>query len=95
MQTGLSLNAIWNSKDCSVTSYFQCRSCATQEQAHCYLMGAEILDLRANAKQQVGNHMIYTHLCEWCTKFDSLDGLQSTGTFHSSYHILIFTILGL
>ncbi|XP_058857191.1 uncharacterized protein LOC117963269 [Acipenser ruthenus] len=53
MQTGLSLNAIWNSKDCSVTSYFQCRSCLTKEQAHCYLMGAEILDLRANAKQQI------------------------------------------
>ncbi|XP_032563587.1 Fanconi anemia group J protein isoform X2 [Chiroxiphia lanceolata] len=38
----LSLNALWDEKECSLTSYLQCRSCVTQASSPCPLIGAEV-----------------------------------------------------
>ncbi|XP_027554474.1 Fanconi anemia group J protein homolog, partial [Neopelma chrysocephalum] len=38
----LSLNALWDEKECSLTSYLQCRSCVTRASSPCPLIGAEV-----------------------------------------------------
>ncbi|XP_050784724.1 Fanconi anemia group J protein isoform X2 [Gopherus flavomarginatus] len=50
LDTGLSLNAIWNVKECSVTSYLQCRNCVIWSISPCPLIGAEISDLNNSAQ---------------------------------------------
>lgn len=50
METGLSLNAIWNMKEYSLTSYLQCRN---ESLFPCPLTGAEISDPRHIAESRV------------------------------------------
>ena len=57
METGLSLKAIWNMKECSLTSYLQCRNCINQSLFPCPLIGAEISDLRNIAESRVSLYM--------------------------------------
>ncbi|XP_007894870.2 Fanconi anemia group J protein [Callorhinchus milii] len=45
-QTGLTLNATWNSQESSLTTYLQCRNCVSQLTPHCSLIGAEIIQLK-------------------------------------------------
>ncbi|KAM6337916.1 uncharacterized protein FN964_012308 [Alca torda] len=42
LNASLSLNAIWNEKEYSLTSYLQCRSCVIQSVSPCPLIGAEV-----------------------------------------------------
>ncbi|XP_054250330.1 Fanconi anemia group J protein [Indicator indicator] len=42
LNASLSLNAIWNEKEHSLTSYLQCRSCVIQSASPCPLIGAEV-----------------------------------------------------
>lgn len=53
METGLSLNAIWNMEECSLTIYLQCRNCINQSLFLCPLIGAEISDPRNLAESRV------------------------------------------
>lgn len=57
MEKGLSLNAIWNMKECSLTSYLQCRNCINQSLFPCLLIGAEISDPRNLAESRVSLHL--------------------------------------
>ncbi|XP_067866827.1 Fanconi anemia group J protein isoform X3 [Heterodontus francisci] len=52
-QTGLSLNAIWNSQECTLTSYLQCRNCVSQSNPQCLLVGAEIIQLKNFGKPKI------------------------------------------
>ncbi|CAN0055607.1 unnamed protein product, partial [Rangifer tarandus platyrhynchus] len=52
MEKGLSLNAIWNMKECSLTSYLQCRNCINQSLFPCLLIGVEISDPRNLAESR-------------------------------------------
>ncbi|XP_071621132.1 Fanconi anemia group J protein isoform X1 [Heliangelus exortis] len=42
LDDSLSLNALWNEKEYSLTSYLQCRSCVIQSTSLCPLIGAEV-----------------------------------------------------
>ncbi|XP_069767555.1 Fanconi anemia group J protein isoform X2 [Narcine bancroftii] len=42
-QTILLLNAMWNSKESTLTCYLQCKNCVHQSSPQCLLMGAEII----------------------------------------------------
>ncbi|KYO32220.1 Fanconi anemia group J protein isoform B [Alligator mississippiensis] len=56
VDTGLSLNAIWNMKEYSLTSYLQCRTCVVRAVSPCPLVGAEIMDFSHNAQPWIGAH---------------------------------------
>ncbi|XP_062473135.1 Fanconi anemia group J protein isoform X1 [Pezoporus occidentalis] len=43
LNASLSLNAVWNEKEYSLTSYLQCRSCVIQSISPCPLIGAEVI----------------------------------------------------
>lgn len=57
METGLSVNAIWNMKECSLTRYLQCRNCINQSPFPCLLIGAEISHPRNIAESRVSLYM--------------------------------------
>lgn len=59
MQTGLSLNAIWNMKECSLTSYLQCRNCINQSLFPCPLTGTGINHTRSIAESQVSFYTFF------------------------------------
>ncbi|XP_074079656.1 Fanconi anemia group J protein [Macrotis lagotis] len=63
METGLSLNAIWNMKECSLTTYLQCRNCINQSLFPCPLIGAEITDPRNSAESRVWLLPSAVHCC--------------------------------
>ncbi|KAM6296812.1 Fanconi anemia group J protein [Aegotheles albertisi] len=49
----LSLNAIWNQKEYSLTSYLQCRSCVIKSVSPCPLIGAEVTHFNNNVQSWV------------------------------------------
>lgn len=56
---GLSLNAVWNEKEYSMTSYLQCRSCAIQSTSPCPLIGAEVTHFDNKVKSWVSQISLF------------------------------------
>ncbi|KAM6403059.1 Fanconi anemia group J protein [Rhynochetos jubatus] len=59
----LSLNAIWNEKAYSLTSYLQCRSCVTQSISPCPLIGAKVTYFNNKVKSWVWLLPSSVHYC--------------------------------
>ncbi|XP_017586370.1 PREDICTED: uncharacterized protein LOC108445887, partial [Corvus brachyrhynchos] len=62
----LSLNAIWNEKESSLTSYLQCRSCVLQSISPCPLIGAEVTHFRNKVQSWVSQIGLFCIIkCSW------------------------------
>lgn len=61
VNAGLSLNAIWNEKEYSLTSYLQCRNCVIQSISACPLIGAEVTHFNNKVQSQVSKLGYYVY----------------------------------
>ncbi|XP_040506023.1 Fanconi anemia group J protein homolog isoform X1 [Gallus gallus] len=59
----LSLNAVWNEKEYSLTSYLQCRNCLVQSVSPCPLIGAEVTHFSNKAQSWVWLLPSSVHYC--------------------------------
>ncbi|KAM9615547.1 uncharacterized protein ACIBXB_021945 [Morphnus guianensis] len=63
LNASLSLNAIWNEKEYSLTSYLQCRSCVIQSISPCPLIGAEVIHFNNKVQSWVWLLPSSVHYC--------------------------------